>query len=178
VEEPDNNNENRNGTTAASPSGSSESNSTSSSSTGVVIGGVGSGLALTVGILVVFLIYRKRRDGVIEHGGGLGNAVRGIDPFMARPETFDLHQRALNSLVRQEQLDRMKDELSSLETQSRLNSGNGGHCATSDSAATQSGTMQSDMVVLQEQVRELQAQILRQEHQPAVIDTSPPVYTV
>ncbi|KAL0062681.1 hypothetical protein AAF712_010445 [Marasmius tenuissimus] len=199
AEEPDQITDTRNDeTTAASPtpSGSSDPKSKSSRPTGTIIGGAIGGLALIGAVLLAFFACRKRRNGVVQCGDESGNNVH-IDPFMAHPETFDPHQtpstppfrsgglpvvsstKASGLLVRQQQqqLDRMREELSSLESQSRQNRGNGGFYAPSDSGTIQSGIVQGEMTELRRQIRELQAQMLRPGRPRAVVSALPPKYT-
>ncbi|KAL0062693.1 hypothetical protein AAF712_010457 [Marasmius tenuissimus] len=81
-----------------------------------------------------------------------------------------------NSLLRlSQQLDQMREEWWSLESQGKRNHGD--YYAPSDSGTSRSEILQSEMSELREQIRALQAQVLRQKHELAVVNTSPPAYT-
>ncbi|KAJ8081991.1 hypothetical protein PM082_007837 [Marasmius tenuissimus] len=156
-------------------------------STGIIVGGTIGGLALIGGALLVFFVCRKRLNGVAKYDDG---SIRAI-PFMSRLETSNLYQTAKppafgrspglaqgasasQSLSQQQQLHRMKDSLSGLKARDRHN--DGGYFAHPGSVAPQSGN--SELVELREQIRELQTHsILCQEHQLAMVESSPPTYT-
>ncbi|KAL0062687.1 hypothetical protein AAF712_010451 [Marasmius tenuissimus] len=110
----------------------------------------------------------------------VGNAVSGLEPPSAGADggsptlipTSGLSKEAPGSLMRQEHLDRTTEDSSGLELQGSHS--DGGYHVPSDS---RSGIVQGEMDELREQIRQLQAQIVRQEPQLAAIDTSPPTYT-
>ncbi|KAK1218738.1 hypothetical protein PQX77_018563 [Marasmius sp. AFHP31] len=208
--------------------------------TGAIAGGVVGGLALIVGVLLAFLVCRRRRKIVVQYGDGPSDNSVQVAPYRTHSEKFDRHRtstpvfcsdsgipvssplvghqnplivrtatysfaphpnadntvpglespsagvdggsptlipasglskEASDSLIRQEQLDWTREDSSGLALRG---SRSGGYHAPSDS---RSGIVQGEMDELREQIRELQAQIIRQEPQLTRIDTSPPTYT-
>ncbi|KAK1225675.1 hypothetical protein PQX77_011367 [Marasmius sp. AFHP31] len=183
VEEPD-------GTTTASPSGFTESDSKSSLPTGAIVGGVIGALVLIGCALVVFFLCRRRRNAKINHDDidAPGNNIQ-VAPYMAQaqpkhgfgspaktqapiPIRPRLSKQA--SLMQRQQLDRMKEELTTLKS-----SRGHAHAPRSDSGMIRSG----EVAELREQIRELRAQMRmyptrQQQEGQKVVDTPPPMYTM
>ncbi|KAK1234795.1 hypothetical protein PQX77_001994 [Marasmius sp. AFHP31] len=196
VEEPDEDTDNRNGTTTASPSGSTDSDSKSSSRTGAIVGGVIGALVLIGGALVAFFLCRRRRNARINYDDidAPGNNIQ-VAPYMAQAQPKhgfgspaktqapisiqpSLSQQA--SLMQRQQLERMREELTTLES-----SRGHAHAPRSDSGTIRSGltSMGGEMAELREQIRELRAQMgmyptRQQQEGQEVVDTPPPMYTM
>ncbi|KAL0062689.1 hypothetical protein AAF712_010453 [Marasmius tenuissimus] len=67
--------------------------------TGAIVGSAIGGLALTGGTLLVFFVYRKRRNGVAKHVDGSGTNIR-VVRFMAHSKTLGSHQTGNTSNFR------------------------------------------------------------------------------
>ncbi|KAJ8087858.1 hypothetical protein PM082_006711 [Marasmius tenuissimus] len=204
VEEPDGDTDNRNGTTTASPF-DSESDSKSSSPTGAIVGGVIGGLAFIGGVLAASLLCRGRNNAKVkqdghnihvtpymvqvqpQHGGefnsyiALGSRSSGI-PTDAHLQMYPAHSTTdkASLMQRQQQLDRMREELMTLES----SRGGHSHAPQSNTGTIRSGLtgMEGEMAELMEHIRELQTRTRmppthQQQAGQEVVDTPPPRYT-